>query len=397
MQTKVGVGVSHHRNPVIAAKEAYRHAMVQSEMEGRPDFIFLYATVGYDQSAVVRTVREISANAPLAGCSTEGVIAQSVADESNFSVALMAIQSDEVMFSHARAEGVKRDPQAVGALIAGALRDKAGKEIIGMIVLADGIHFNHDRFSEGFHANFPSQRQTLLFGGMASDNWAMQKTYQYFNDEVITDGVVCALMHGTLRAAYAVNHGCVAIGTERTVTKAEKNVIYEIDNKPVLDILKEYLLDDEIDNWQKTVVNLSWGLKVQDKFQSDYDDLTIRFMPARDETNGSITISSEIAEGTKIWMTRRDHKKIADGVEKIAALVMKQLGGNRPKMVFQFECCGRGKVVFREQQKREILGDLQETLGADIPWLGFYVYGEIGPVGTCNAFHNYTMVLLALY
>jgi small ligand-binding sensory domain FIST len=28
---------------------------------------------------------------------------------------------------------------------------------------------------------------------------------------------------------------------------------------------------------------------------------------------------------------------------------------------------------------------------------GLYTYGEIGPVGTQNAFHNYTAVVLAIY
>jgi small ligand-binding sensory domain FIST len=66
-------------------------------------------------------------------------------------------------------------------------------------------------------------------------------------------------------------------------------------------------------------------------------------------------------------------------------------------MVFQFDCCGRGKVVLRDQQKLQLLETLQRKVHPDVPWMGLYTYGEIGPVGEHNCFHNYTAVVLAVY
>jgi hypothetical protein len=53
--------------------------------------------------------------------------------------------------------------------------------------------------------------------------------------------------------------------------------------------------------------------------------------------------------------------------------------------------------MFREQEKRQLLGELQEQIDREAPWLGFYTYGEIGPVGKLDCFHNYTLVLAAIH
>jgi len=204
------------------------------------------------------------------------------------------------------------------------------------------------------------------------------------------------LLSGSAKLAWSVNHGCLPIGGERKVTRCSGNVIYEIDGKPVLEVLKEYLVGDEIDNWSKAVVNLCLGFKAP-KHMMDYDEYLIRFMPAKDDRAGSITISTEVTEGTSIWMTRRDHEKIAAGVTRIGEEIKATVGNHPLKMVFQFDCAGRGKIVLRDQQKTGLLATLQQKVQRDAPWMGLYTYGEIGPVGNHNYFHNYTAVVLAVY
>jgi small ligand-binding sensory domain FIST len=44
-----------------------------------------------------------------------------------------------------------------------------------------------------------------------------------------------------------------------------------------------------------------------------------------------------------------------------------------------------------------LLKSLHETVGSDVPWLGFFTYGEIGPLAGINQVHNYTCVMAAIY
>ena len=54
-------------------------------------------------------------------------------------------------------------------------------------------------------------------------------------------------------------------------------------------------------------------------------------------------------------------------------------------------------MVLRDQQKLQLLETLQRKVQPDVPWMGLYTYGEIGPVGEHNCFHNFTAVVLAVY
>jgi len=127
-----------------------------------------------------------------------------------------------------------------------------------------------------------------------------------------------------------------------------------------------------------------------------YDQYLIRFIPAKDDERGAITIPTEVHQGASLWMTRRDFEKIANGVEQLGAKIKGQLGDKPAKLMFQFDCAGRGRALLRDQQKQELLDRLQQHM-PDVPWLGFYTYGEIGPVGGHNCFHNYTAVVVAIH
>ena len=61
---------------------------------------------------------------------------------------------------------------------------------------------------------------------------------------------------------------------------------------------------DEIENWNQTIVSLSLGFKTPGEM-AGYDEYLIRMIPAKDDDAGSITIPTEVATGTPVWMTRR--------------------------------------------------------------------------------------------
>jgi len=394
MTIQAGVGVSHDRNPHRAGQEAAEKALAAAGVS-RPDFVFMFSTVGYPQAAVLASVRETTGNAPLTGCSGEGIIARDIADESNFSVAVMAIKSDEIRLAGGLETGLKADPGNVGRRIGEAVRSMGDDEAAILFVLGDGLTINFDRFYRGLQETRAGRPPLPLFGGVSADNWAFKQTYQYGDGKVVSDGVAWALLSGKVRIHSGVNHGCVPMGGKRRVTRSAGNVIYEIDGRPALEVLKEYLLPEEIDNWSKAVINLCLGFKTP-AVMAGYDEFMIRFIPGKDDTCGSINIQTEVAEGSEIWMTRRDPDKMAAGLKDLGSRIKADLAGAAPKLVFQFDCCGRGKVILPEPRKLELLKELQAQVGPEAPWIGFYTLGEIGPVGSHDCFHNYTVVLAAI-
>ncbi|MDA0269293.1 MAG: FIST C-terminal domain-containing protein, partial [Cyanobacteria bacterium] len=330
MGTQAGVGISHHRNPKQAGYDAANQALQAANIT-TPDFVLMFASVGYNQRILLDAVRETTQKTPLIGCSGEGVIVQGEADESNFSVAVMVIQSDEIRFSQGGISGLSQDVQAVGAEVGQALSRSYQEDTITTFLFADGMSFNFDRLISALEANCDQATQVPLLGGLAADNYAIERTYQYCDDNILTDGVVWATLAGSVQIAWAINHGCVPLGSKYTVTRAQGNQIFELDDQPVLAILREYLLEEEFDNWELAFRNLCLGLKTTTDFQA-YDEFFVRGIIHRDVDAGSITIPTDIQTGTEVWMVRRDEEKIEAGIHHIAQQISDQLGGHTPKL-----------------------------------------------------------------
>src|SRR5919112_130118 len=125
MTTKAAVGTSYHHNPNVAGHEAAEQALRNAGVS-KPDFVFMFATVGYDQRSVLRAVREATGGAPLTGCSAEGTINGDDADESNYSVVVMAISSDELRWRNGLATGLGADSYATGRQVAQSLSSHLG-------------------------------------------------------------------------------------------------------------------------------------------------------------------------------------------------------------------------------------------------------------------------------
>src|SRR5215207_4367913 len=113
MATKAGVGMSRHHNPNVAGREAAEQALKKAGVQ-RPDFVFVFGSIGYDQRSLVRAVRETTGSVPLTGCSVEGTINGDDADESNFSVLVTAISSEELQWTNGLATGLSADSLALG-------------------------------------------------------------------------------------------------------------------------------------------------------------------------------------------------------------------------------------------------------------------------------------------
>jgi hypothetical protein len=394
MTTKAGVGMSYHHNPNVAGREAAKQALENANLE-KPDFVFMFATVGYDQHSLLRAVREATGGAPLCGCSGEGTIAGNYADESNHSVVVMAISSDELRWRNGLATGLSTDSRAAGQQVAQSLSSDGSADAVGLFVFPDGTTVNFDEFFAGLEGDFSSDPFLPIWGGGAGDNLALVQTYQYCDDEIVSDGVAYALLSGEVQPASAIGIGYLPIGGERKVTRSQGNVIYEIDGKSAVEVLQEYLPDSALaEDWRRYAISCVLCLRAPSYMKDE--EYVVRTILSLDATDGSAIVQTEVPEGTSVWMTSKDQEKFTTGLDRMAGQIKQDLGGNQPKLVLHFDCVSRGKLMFRDQEKLRILRQFRQAVGPEAPWAGFYTFGEIGPVEKHNCYHNYTGVVLAL-
>ena len=55
MATKAGVGMSYHHNPNVAGREAAEQALQKAGIS-KPDLVFMFGSIGYDQHSLLRAV-----------------------------------------------------------------------------------------------------------------------------------------------------------------------------------------------------------------------------------------------------------------------------------------------------------------------------------------------------
>ena len=360
-----------------------------------PSLMLVYATADHDHDQLLASIAKVAPGVPIVGCSGEGIIANGESDESLAAVAVMAIASDRIRFRSFLVEDYGRDPEAAGRQIA-ALVNAEGAAARCLWLMPDGLHGNCTTLLRTLHAEV-----TLpipIVGGAAADGMTFERTFQYGAGRAISGGVAAVLVLGDADAEIAVSHGCQPIGLERVVTKAEGGWIYEIDGKPAWSAFKEYLSDDVEDLNGEGIVHLCIGEPLRNGGSSSYDPYVIRTPLQLDKASGSLFFpGGGLTEGGVIQLTRRDPDKIRESARTCAEQLRGRHEGRDPDLVLQFDCAGRGRILWGGCATAEIVAPLRKVLGPNAPWIGFHTYGEIAPIEGRPYYHNYTVALCALY
>ncbi len=380
--------ITNHQD---AGAEAALRAL--EKLQGlEPKIIFLFASIAYDQNEVLLGAKGVADGAHVVGGSAAGEI-------TSFStifdgVAAMAIASDQVEFTIGYSEGVSKDSFRAGAEVAQKITEAAKGSLGLFISLPDGMTGNGADIVEGVQSilgkNFP------IIGGSLGDDYRFKQTWEYFNDRVLTDAIVGVGISGNFSFGFGVKHGWEPVGLPMKVTKASGTLLQEVDGKPALTIYQEYFGKEAVELVKEPLARMAYtypiGLKVEGS-----DELLIRDPVVANE-KGEITMAATVPEGAMIHLMIGDREKAIQAAKDAAANAMSQLEGKEPKFVIMFNCMARNKLLgVRCNEENQAV---QEIIGKDVPMLGFYTYGEQGPLlgrkGTPTYFHNETMTLLVV-
>lgn len=392
MSTKAFIGVSALEDAVAAGREAAQAAIAPLP-EGRADLALVFATSDYHQQALIEAIRSVLPHAQVLGCSGEGVIAQDESLEASAAVAVMAIASTSIQFDTFVVDEYALQPAEAGKRLGQMVKAQVTDPKC-LCILSDGLMGNCTDFLKALH---DEMGPVPIVGGTAADAMTFEQTYQYAGTRVLSGGVVAFTMSGAVDVEIAVSHGCAPIGLERTVTHAENGWIREIDGVPAWHLFKEYLASDAEDLNADGITHLCIGEPIAGD-TNGYDPYVIRTPLQLDKASGALFFpGGGLTEGNRIQLTRRDPEKIKRSAQACAARVLDSHNGEAPAFVLQFDCAGRGRILFGACTAAEIVVPLRKTLGPTTPWLGFHTYGEIAPIGGRPYYHNYTVALCAVY
>lgn len=254
-----------------------------------------------------------------------------------------------------------------------------------LLVFASGNFLNGSALVEGFEEI--TGYCVPITGGLSGDDSRFERTVAGYNTPPIEGtAVMIGLYGGNPEITYASLGGFQPLGPNRIVTKAEKNVVYEIDGKPALDLYKAYLGDRVM---QKMESLLAFPLQVAAPGKQFH---AVRTVLQIDTDDGSIVLAGNCPEGSKVQLLMASVNGITDGATEAS----KQAMINRkkePEFALLVSCMGRKAIMgMRIEEELDIV---REILGPDVPMAGFYSYAEIAPFygsSVCEL-HNQTLTL----
>lgn len=392
MSTHANVGLSSLEDALAAGREAALAAIAPLPGQ-RADLALVFATSDYQHDVLLNAIQAVLPGARILGCSGEGVIAHDESLEASAAVAVMAIASSSITFATFVVQEYADSPALAGHRLGQMVKESLPSPKC-VCLMSDGLMGNCTEFLAALHEEMGT---VPIVGGTAADAMTFERTYQYAGTRVLSGGVVAFAIAGDVDVEIAVSHGCAPIGLERTVTNAADGWIREIDGIPAWQVFREYLADDAEDLNADGITHLCIGEPIAGNADG-YDPYVIRTPLQLDQATGALFFpGGGLTEGNRIQLTRRDPEKIRKSAQQCALRVLDSHDGRAPAFVLQFDCAGRGRILFGACAAAEIVVPLRKTLGPQTPWLGFHTYGEIAPIAGRPYYHNYTVALCAVY
>jgi hypothetical protein len=348
-----------------------------------PDIVFVFGTkLLLQDGKLIRELRQHFEGAAVVGCSTSGeIVGDEVIDDSVIATAI-AFDQTRLRIADAKIADAKSSYQ-VGEELA---RQLNGVSLRHVFVVSDGLNVNGSELARGL-ASRVSQSVSIT-GGLSGDGTHFAETWVIADDFAGPQHVAAVGLYGDhLRVGYGSMGGWKPFGPLRTITRAEANVLYELDGHSALDLYKTYLGDHAN---QLPGSALLFPIVVT---EARGGEGVVRTVLSVSEQDKSMTFAGDIPQGGTAQLMMTNVDDLVDGATDAAEASLIGLGEKRPDLALLVSCVGR-KLVMKQRIEEEIEA-IRGVFGPDTSIAGFYSYGELCPFsqgGECRL-HNQTMTI----
>ena len=381
-QRWIGVGSSAGRDSRAAGAAAARDALTGDD----PRLLITFASPAHDLAALLSGIRELCPDAPLVGCSTAGEIATDGPGDAG--VVVVALGGEGFSVATEVARNASSDVRLAGERAAAAVERVAPAQHQVLLLLSDGLGGDQQEVVRGAYSVLGAS--VPLVGGCAGDDLAMKRTHQLHDDEVLEDCVVAAAISSDAPFGIGVQHGWRPVGDPFLVTKSSGTRVFELDDKPALDVYAERLgapaeiLDDPA-AFTRFAMTHPFGLRRRSGEE-------VRFIAEATFEDRSIGCIAGVPQGGLIWIMEGDADSVLSATDAACAQALESLHGAPPLGLLAFDCIAR-RGVLGDGIRTEVQRIGESAGGA--PVAGFYTYGEIARTTGVSGFHNQTLVVLA--
>ncbi len=262
----------------------------------------------------------------------------------------------------------------------GGWPDRLAFDPTALVLVADPFTFPAGEFLPWLAEHHPG---LPAVGGNASGGRGPGGARLVAGGRVVSDGAAGVLVGGGIDVETLVSQGCHPYGDALTVTRSDRNIIFEVAGRPAMDSLVEQTTH-HLDPVALAGIEAN-GLfigrvvdaQIADPAPADY---LVRSVVGVDRATGAVAVDDLVPLGSTIRFHRRD----ADTAHLELARL---LDGRRADAGLVFTCNGRGTRLFDDahHDARAVAYGMGR-----IPLGGLFAGGEFGPVGGHNFVHQFT-------
>jgi small ligand-binding sensory domain FIST len=373
---------STHEDPAAATTEAAQTLRERLGV-GPVDLLLVFVTAPFvpAMEAIAAGLRERLGAACIAGGSGAAVITSANEIEEAPAIALLGARLPGVrvrpfvMASAAWGEGAMDDPLEFARHTPGAADAKI------VLMLGDPFTLHAESVLAAFNRHAPG---VPVVGGMTSAAMRPNANVLLLNDWIAREGGVGVALAGDLRVDVIVSQGCRPVGPSLTVTRANQNILVELDGRPALERLEEVLRG--LPEAEREM--LKHGLYVGRPAHGDASGRggwLVRNLLGADREQGLVAVGDLMRDRERLRLHVRD---ATTATEDLEMLLSPQVFDTPAAGGLMFSCNGRGRRFFGAPDRD--ITTLQQGLGGTVPVAGMRCSGEIGPVGAENRLHGYS-------
>ncbi len=402
---RIKVSIGHSTDINTALEEALKGIK-------RPNIIITFFSSKFNPYEVYQKIRDkVGKNVDIVGNSTAGEISNKISDCKVDTISIIALESPYINIGvgvgENLSEGVEKatynsvkkatlsldrnKKMTVINILQRAFVKKNMYDLLRIkflinILLMDGLSEKEEEYLRTLSKYIP--KETTVIGGSAGDDLKFKRTYLIGNG-VYTDAVVLTLMNTFLKVGTAMGHPYYPTNRGALVTKAKGRIVYELNNKPAAEVLKELLKTDELD--YQIFAKYTTGIKSIDIFGEYMIKSPMMALP-----DGSVKFHAEIPEGQFLTIMETDEEYLIESFKKTLFDAIKDAGS--PKKIgaiVLFNCVLR--YILKCHYGINDLYFIKNLLGEDIPVIGFNTYGEQGrTLGGSLGHFNQTSTILVI-
>ncbi len=341
------------------------------------------AVTFFTDTTFIAALQKVFPGAVCVGCSTAGEISSAGVTDGTCIVTATRLSQITLTVASTHLKGMD-DSLAAGVRIGEELMSP---DLKAVLVFGPGVQINGSDLVEGIASRIG--RKLPITGGLAGDGGAFQCTFTLGPDGACDDVIVAVGLGGeSLLFSHGSFGGWEPFGPARKVTRAQGNVLYELDGEPALAVYKRYL-GDHANGLPASGLLFPFAM-----LGEDHDALgLIRTILGVDEASGSLTLAGAIDPQGYLKLMHASTDRLVSGAEAAAEAARAMHAATGDSLALLVSCVGRKLVMGdRVEEEVEVVGDV---FGKQAMLTGFYSYGEISPFapGSACHLHNQTMTI----